>query len=303
MANETKLIRIPQPNREEGNAKQQPPGNGTSVEPKLMKPVALKSNLQPEAKQMMKGASRSQLIALGVAIPAIAALGYGMTLLGANGEVVNAGDIQQLDKPEIEGIKDFNPGFATSVDDDMTFNEAFAAARAELGPGNVFMWEGSMYGTYLKEEWDSMTDDQKADYFESLPYDQMPTSTTPSTIFEPVIVTPNTDPEEVLVVVETIERDPVTDEMILTPEQELELANFDINELTDEEKIEMALEDKNDDVILNTIGDDDASAAIAPVATEEVVTEDIDLQITTDDGSTVDGGVTDEWTTDDGQSI
>lgn len=49
--------------------------------------------------------------------------------------------------------------------DEMSFNEAFAAARAEAGgPGGVFEWRGGLYGTFLADEWNSLSDDEKADY-------------------------------------------------------------------------------------------------------------------------------------------
>lgn len=43
------------------------------------------------------------------------------------------------------------------VSDDMTFSQAFAAARAELGPGAAFTWHGQVYGTYYQDEWNAMT--------------------------------------------------------------------------------------------------------------------------------------------------
>ncbi len=53
---------------------------------------------------------------------------------------------------------------ATNVDDSMTFGEAFAAARAEVGPGGAFEWHGKVYGTFYKNEWNNMTADEKAEY-------------------------------------------------------------------------------------------------------------------------------------------
>ena len=47
------------------------------------------------------------------------------------------------------------------VSDSMSFGEAFAAARAEVGPGGVFYWHGGVYGTYYADEWNAMTDEQK----------------------------------------------------------------------------------------------------------------------------------------------
>ncbi len=53
---------------------------------------------------------------------------------------------------------------ATSVNDDMSFGEAFDAARAEVGAGGCFEWRGNLYGTYLADEWDNMTAEQRAEY-------------------------------------------------------------------------------------------------------------------------------------------
>lgn len=51
-----------------------------------------------------------------------------------------------------------------AVNDDMPFGEAFAAARAEVGPGGVFHWHGGIYNTYSADEWNAMTTDQKHDF-------------------------------------------------------------------------------------------------------------------------------------------
>ena len=53
---------------------------------------------------------------------------------------------------------------ATSVNDNMSFGEAFAAARAEVGPGGCFEWHGNLYGTYTADEWNHMTAEQRAEY-------------------------------------------------------------------------------------------------------------------------------------------
>lgn len=44
------------------------------------------------------------------------------------------------------------------------FNDAFAQARAQVGPGGVFEYNGRLYGTYYAEEWDNMSSQEKADY-------------------------------------------------------------------------------------------------------------------------------------------
>ncbi len=49
------------------------------------------------------------------------------------------------------------PHGVAAVGDDMSFAEAFAEARAEVGPGGVFVWHGGVYSTFYAEEWNAMT--------------------------------------------------------------------------------------------------------------------------------------------------
>ena len=44
------------------------------------------------------------------------------------------------------------------------FSDAFAQARAQVGPGGVFEYEGRLYGTYLADEWNAMSVQERADY-------------------------------------------------------------------------------------------------------------------------------------------
>lgn len=50
------------------------------------------------------------------------------------------------------------------VDDSMSFGEAFAAARQQVGAGGVFEWHGNVYGTYYETEWDAMSDAEKQEW-------------------------------------------------------------------------------------------------------------------------------------------
>jgi hypothetical protein len=54
---------------------------------------------------------------------------------------------------------------ATQVSDQMTFNEAFSTARAEVGPGGFFNWNGRSFNTYYKEEWDKLSEDEKQSFY------------------------------------------------------------------------------------------------------------------------------------------
>ena len=67
------------------------------------------------------------------------------------------------------------------VSDDLSFGEAFAQARAEVGPGGVFHWHGGIYNTYTADEWSSMTVEQKHDFAQQVQPeirpDEIPTPT------------------------------------------------------------------------------------------------------------------------------
>jgi len=62
---------------------------------------------------------------------------------------------------------------ATTVNDNMSFGEAFAAARTETGPGGVFEWHGNLYGTYTAEEWNAMSAEERADYGRHFAWNRM----------------------------------------------------------------------------------------------------------------------------------
>lgn len=54
---------------------------------------------------------------------------------------------------------------AFHINDDMTFSQAFAAARHEVGAGGLFVWHGHTYGTYYADEWNAMTPEDKEQYW------------------------------------------------------------------------------------------------------------------------------------------
>lgn len=88
---------------------------------------------------------------------------------------LSAKDVEEIkvnDTPankENEGSVEFksNALFSTA-DNNLSFSDAFHAQREALGPGGVFEYKNKYYNTYLKEEWDIMTDEQKKDYYASI---------------------------------------------------------------------------------------------------------------------------------------
>lgn len=65
---------------------------------------------------------------------------------------------------EVPEWSDGEVAIATSVNDDMSFSEAFAAARQEVGAGGAFEWHGNVYGTYYADEWNNMTPEEREEY-------------------------------------------------------------------------------------------------------------------------------------------
>ena len=73
------------------------------------------------------------------------------------------------------------------VDDNASFAEAFADARAQVGPGGAFEWRGHVYNTYYAEEWNNMSAEERAEYQAKIDYETIAGDAT-----EPVNVTNNT---------------------------------------------------------------------------------------------------------------
>ena len=98
---------------------------------------------------------------------------------------------------------------AHSVTDDMSFSEAFATARAEVGPGGAFVWHGQVYGTYRGDdpEWQEMSDEARTEHSQEI-LSQVHAAPYTPTENEPEIVPAPEDSseiEDVNAVAETVE--------------------------------------------------------------------------------------------------
>lgn len=99
-----------------------------------------------------------------------AAAGAGLVAVAGGALLINAltpgakaaGTDDKLTLAELMTDGDVN--VAHNVTDDMTFAEAFAAARAEAGAGAVFTWRGNVYSTYTEAEWMAMSADEQNAY-------------------------------------------------------------------------------------------------------------------------------------------
>ncbi|QHV94029.1 hypothetical protein [Spirosoma endbachense] len=63
---------------------------------------------------------------------------------------------------------------AGKVTENMTFEQAYEAARHEVGMGGVFSWHGSWYNTFEKEEWSSLSLEQRQEFTEMVTQEHLP---------------------------------------------------------------------------------------------------------------------------------
>jgi len=85
---------------------------------------------------------------------AVAAEDNEITSEGESAEVANSGSDTEVKVSKVI------PG--------KSFSQAFAEARAEVGPGGVFHWHGGIYNTYTKEEWDAMSAEEKHEFAQNV---------------------------------------------------------------------------------------------------------------------------------------
>ena len=104
---------------------------------------------------------------------------------------------------------------------DMSFGEAFAAARAEVGPGGVFIWHGGIYNTYTADEWNAMTPQQKNDFAHQVnPEVQVNEIPTPTDTHPDVAVQPTSD----------VETHPISDTSDVQVVEQQVAQNFDMGD-------------------------------------------------------------------------
>lgn len=91
------------------------------------------------------------------------------------------------------------------VDDSLTFSQAFAEARAQVGAGGLFEWHGKVYGTFYKTEWNDMSASERADWQSKVDYDDVlgsddaSAATESHTVVEHIVTVQVQTPQESLV--------------------------------------------------------------------------------------------------------
>ena len=154
-----------------------------------------------------------------------------------------------------------------AVSDDLPFGEAFAQARAEVGPGGVFHWHGGIYNTYSADEWNNMTTEQKHDFAEQVQPEIRPDElSTPTDAHTDVVVHHVYHHEVEPEVQEVKQEEPAVDEPSQEDVQAVEqqiAENFDMGE--DVHIVGYANADGHLAVGYDTDGDGQADVAIIDV--------------------------------------
>ena len=158
-----------------------------------------------------------------------AAAGTATGVMASNHDVeVNPEDIEkQEDKtPETPEPEDVilanNEGIRFAHVEADSFEDAFAQAREQVGPGGAFEYDGKIYGTYYADEWNNMSNQERAD-FQSRVNDVAPThhstvahNVTPTHVaetHEPIIEHQETRETEVAHNAELVSEEPVNNEV------------------------------------------------------------------------------------------
>lgn len=111
-------------------------------------------------------------------------LGTAATFLMGMKKADDPNETDKVEKPDDNVAASNQPAWAdgdiavaTGVTDDMSFNEAFAAARAEVGPGGAFEWHGNVYGTYYANEWNAMSPQERNEFGNHFSWNEHSSST------------------------------------------------------------------------------------------------------------------------------
>lgn len=71
---------------------------------------------------------------------------------------------ENIEKPDVYDA----PQESTSVNDAMSFSDAFETARNEVGANGFFVWHGKVFGTMYEQEYDKLSNAEKEQSYENI---------------------------------------------------------------------------------------------------------------------------------------
>ncbi|MDY6248549.1 MAG: hypothetical protein SPL55_03845 [Prevotella sp.] len=87
-----------------------------------------------------------------------------VTISGFTGILMGAGSMYAIEKANSDEVASYNAEEqvkVATIDDGLSFRQAFETAREEVGPGGVFRWHGNIYNTFTAEEWQTMSEQER----------------------------------------------------------------------------------------------------------------------------------------------
>ena len=170
------------------------------------------------------------------------------------GEVISNTTNRQSGEYDVEVPVYTEAPFSDAVADDMSFNEAFAAARRDVGPGGFFEWRGETYNTYYGEEWDALSPEEQNEFIASIDHNHIPE-----------------------------EESGISDEEIIAILNDKEITDTDVDDLianTDADDAdaivldgdeEQSIVSEEEEIIVDTIDDPNADGPVPNEVPEEIV--------------------------------
>lgn len=210
-------------------------------------------------------------------------------------EVLDDGVEEIVEETAEEPVGESLPALdVIEVNDDMTFAEAFAAARAGSGSEGVFEWHGNVYSTMTKEEWDAMNEEEVevfAGKMENSEIEVAPVADVPADAAEPVVSEDVPEPvvsEDVVeeVVEEVVAEEVVAEEAVAEEVEESvsedvpepvvaeEVTEEVVEEVVAEEVVEGVSEDVLEPVAAEGVAEEVVEEVIAEVVVEEIVNDE-----------------------------
>lgn len=163
-------------------------------------------------------------VAAGAAATATASNNHNDTEIEADNQTADIIEVEPEAPAPEQAILANDEGIRYAHVEADNFSDAFAQARQQVGPGGVFEYNGNIYSTYIAEEWDAMTPQERAEYqgkiFDYVPKVETSSSAAsapeananPTTAEEPTIVA-EPQPEEISANPELISDEPVDSEI------------------------------------------------------------------------------------------
>lgn len=170
---------------------------------------------------------------------------------------------------------------ATTVNDDMSFGEAFAAARADVGSGGCFEWHGNLYSTYTAEEWDSMTAEQRAEWSNHFSWNHIDHSSS-DVAQNSSNQSASTDQSATVQDQETADNDDIA--VVSVDPQDNNLAQSTSTQTSDQNEWMEVSQDDPEIEILGVVHDNETGANIGGMTLDgqEVILVDVDNDLTFD---------------------